>query len=266
MQADKKERAQAIQGLRRTYKLDVLLKLDGMAKSTFYYNLAASRAEDPDAVLKKHIRAIYHKHKGRYGYRRITLCLQAEGIPVNHKKVERIMKELGLKAVVRVVKYRSYKGDIGQAAPNLLERNFKAEQPLKKLATDVSQVKIGDRKGYISPVMDMFNGEILTCDVSDRPDLAQTERMLKDLFRVGGDGLEGAILHSDQGWQYQHRSFQDALRAHGPEHVPQRELSGQCHDGKFFWFNEVRIAIFGKLYDDGPVQVGAERVYSVLQQ
>jgi hypothetical protein len=78
MQADKKERAKAIQGLRRTYKLGVLLKLDGMAKSTFYYNLAASRAEDPDAVLKKRIRSIYHKHKGRYGYRRITLCLQAE--------------------------------------------------------------------------------------------------------------------------------------------------------------------------------------------
>ena len=65
MQADKKERAKAIQGLRRTYKLGVLLKLDGMAKSTFYYNLAASRAEDPDAILKKRIRAIYHKHKGR---------------------------------------------------------------------------------------------------------------------------------------------------------------------------------------------------------
>ena len=239
MQADKKERAKAIQGLRRTYKLGVLLKLDGMAKSTFYYNLAASRAKDPDAVLKKRIRAIYHKHKGRYGYRRITLCLQAEGIPVNHKKVERIMKELGLKAVVRVVKYRSYKGDIGQVAPNLLERDFKAERPLKKLATDVSQVKIGDRKGYISPVMDMFNGEILTCDVSDRPDLAQTERMLKDLFRVGGDGLEGAILHSDQGWQYQHRNFQDALRAH---HMAQSmSRKGNCLD------NAMMESFFGSM-------------------
>ena len=171
------------------------------------------------------------------------------------------MKELGLKAVVRVVKYRSYKGDIGQVAPNLLERNFKAERPLKKLATDVSQVKIGDRKGYISPVMDMFNGEILTCDVSDRPDLAQTERMLKDLFRRGDPPFRPRLaVPASQ------LPRCPSGPSHGPEHVPQRELPGQCHDGKLFWFNEVRIAIFGKLYDDGPVQIGAERVYPVLQQ
>ena len=239
MQADKKERAKAIQGLRRTYRLDVLLKLNGMAKSTFYYNLAVSRKDDPDAVLKKRIRAIYHKHKGRYGYRRITLCLQSEGFLVNHKKVERIMKELGLKAVVRVVKYRSYKGDIGKVAPNLLERDFKADRPMRKLATDVTQVKIGDRKGYISPVLDMFNGEILTCDVSDRPDLAQTERMLKSLFKIGGDGLEGAILHSDQGWQYQHRNFQDAL---GEHHITQSmSRKGNCLD------NAMMESFFGSM-------------------
>ena len=239
MQADKKERAKAIQGLRRTYRLDVLLKLNGMAKSTFYYNLAAGRKEDPDAILKKRIQAIYHKNKGRYGYRRITLCLQSEGILVNHKKVERIMRELGLKAIVRMVKYRSYKGDIGKVAPNLLERDFKAEQPLQKLATDVSLVKIGDRKGYISPVMDMFNGEILTCDISDHPDLAQTERMLKSLFRVGGDALEGAILHSDQGWQYQHRNFQDALQKH---HIVQSmSRKGNCLD------NAMMESFFGSM-------------------
>ena len=239
MQADKKERAKAIQGLRRTYKLDVLLKLNGMAKSTFYYNLSVSRKDDPDAVLKKRIRAIYHKHKGRYGYRRITLCLQAEGFLVNHKKVERIMKELGLKAVVRVVKYRSYKGGIGKVAPNLLERDFKADRPMRKLATDVTQVKIGDRKGYISPVLDMYNGEILTCDVSDHPDLAQTERMLKSLFRVGGDGLEGAILHSDQGWQYQHQNFQNALSEH---HIVQSmSRKGNCLD------NAMMESFFGSM-------------------
>ena len=228
MQANKKERAEAIQRLRLKYELDVLLEMDGMARSTFYYNLSAIRKGDPDEALKERIRELYHKHKGRYGYRRITLCLQSEGLTINHKKVERIMKELGLKAVVRVVKYRSYKGEIGKVAPNLLERDFKAEQPFKKLATDITQVKIGETKTYISPILDMYNGEIITCDVSDSPNLDQMERMLRNLFRIGGDHLEGAILHSDQGWQYQHINFQNALKKHQMKQSMSRK--GNCLD------------------------------------
>jgi len=228
MQSNKKERAQAIQGLRREYGLDTLLELDGMARSTFYYSLAASQRPDPDAGLRKRIFDIYHKHKGRYGYRRITLSLHNEGCDINHKKVERIMKELGLKAVVKVIKYHSYKGVVGKVAPNLLGGDFKADAPLKKLTTDISQVKIGEVKCYISPVVDMFNGEVLTCDVSNSPDLSQISRMLNQLFRIGGDGLDGAILHSDQGWQYQHYSFQTALEKHNIRQSMSRK--GNCFD------------------------------------
>lgn len=239
MQANNKERAKAIQELRRLYQLEVLLELNRMAKSTFYYNLEASRKKDPDAILKERIQDIYHIHKGRYGYRRITLSLKNEGFLVNHKKVERIMRELGLKASIRVVKYRSYKGVVGKVAANLLERNFKAEEPLKKLATDVSQVTIRGRKSYISPVMDMFNGEILTFDISDRPDLAQMERMLKKLFKVGGDRLAGAVLHSDQGWQYQHIFFQNALKKYDITQSMSRK--GNCLD------NAMMESFFGSM-------------------
>ena len=199
MQANKKERAEAIQGLRPTYGLDALLKLEGlgMARSTFYYNLAAIRRGDPDAVLKKRVYEIYHKHKGRYGYRRITLALQAEGMVVNHKKVERIMKEMGLKAVIRVVKYHSYKGTVGKIASNLVDRDFKTDRPLKKLATDVSQVKIG------------------------------------------GERIEGAILHSDQGWQYQNSVFVQALEKHGIKQSMSRK--GNCLD------NAMMESFFGSM-------------------
>lgn len=228
MQANKKERAEAIQRLRPKYGLGALLELDGMARSTFYYNLSSIRKGDPDEALRERVRELYHKHKGRYGYRRITLCLQLEGIPVNHKKVERIMRGLGLKAVVRVVKYRSYKGEIGKVAPNLLERDFRAERPLRKLATDITQVKIGSEKTYVSPILDMYNGEIIACDVADSPNLEQTDRMLRNLFRIGGDALEGAVLHSDQGWQYQHVNFQKALSAH--HMIQSMSRKGNCLD------------------------------------
>ncbi|MBR5677201.1 MAG: IS3 family transposase [Paludibacteraceae bacterium] len=239
MQANKKERAEAIQGLRRTYRLDVLLELEGMAKSTFYYNLAAGRKSDPDAVLKKRIYQLYHKHKGRYGYRRITLSLRAEGIVVNHKKVERIMRDLGLKSTVRVVKYHSYKGEVGKVAPNLLERDFKADQPMKKLTTDISQVKIGTVKCFVSPVLDMYNGEIVAYDVSRRADLAQIRRMLKRLFRVGTTSIEGAILHSDQGWQYQNSVFVQALETHGIKQSMSKK--GNCLD------NAMMESFFGSM-------------------
>lgn len=239
MQANKKERAQAIQGLRLTYRLDVLLRLDGMAKSTFYYNLSSIRRGDPDAMLKQRIKNIYHKHKGRYGYRRITFALQSEGIVVNHKKVERIMKEMGLKAVIRVVRYHSYKGDVGKIAPDILKRDFRADRPLKKLTTDVSQAKIGNIKCYISPVMDMFNGEILACDISRRPDLAQIRRMLNKLFRIGKNRLDGAILHSDQGWQYQNKVFVQALERLGIKQSMSRK--GNCLD------NAMMESFFGSM-------------------
>ena len=228
MQANNRERAEAIQELRQAYRLEELLELEGMARSTFYYNLATLRRGDADELLKKKIHDTYHLHKGRYGYRRITLSLRQEGIHVNHKKVERIMRELGLKATIRVTKYRSYKGQVGKVAPNLIERNFVAERPLEKLTTDISQVKIGDVKCYISPVIDMFNGEVLAIDISRRPDLCQIERMLKDLFKNREFQTFGTILHSDQGWQYQHFSFIDALQKKGI--IQSMSRKGNCYD------------------------------------
>lgn len=228
MQANNRERAEAIQELRQAYGLEELLELEGMARSTFYYNITALRKGDPDAALKKKIYDTFHLHRGRYGYRRITLSLRQDGIHVNHKKVERIMRELGLKSTIRVTKYRSYKGQIGKVAPNVIERDFAAERPLEKLTTDISQVKIGDAKCYISPVIDMFNGEVLAMDVSRRPDLNQIERMLGELFRNRDFRASGTILHSDQGWQYQHFSFVDSLKKKGITQSMSRK--GNCYD------------------------------------
>ena len=113
---------------------------------------------DKYAEAKEEITSIYHRNKGRYGYRRITAALRNSGIHLNHKTVQRLLKELGLVCRVRVRKYRSYKGEVGRIAPNLLNRNFHAEKPNQKWVTDVTEFSLFGQKLYLSPVLDLHNG------------------------------------------------------------------------------------------------------------
>lgn len=99
-----------------------------MSRSTWYHNINALKRVDRHADLKAKISEIYHYHKGRYGYRRITLSLRKQGLPVNHKTVQRLMAELSLRSLIRVKKYRSWKGETGRAAPNILSRDFGASK------------------------------------------------------------------------------------------------------------------------------------------
>lgn len=126
--------------LRHKYDLDVLLNHIDMARSSFYYHQKQNELPDKYKVIKELIKAIYHRHKGRYGYRRITDELQNKGTIINHKTVFRLMKVLGLKSIIRVKKYKSYKGEQGKIVPNLLARNFKAETPNQKWATDITEL------------------------------------------------------------------------------------------------------------------------------
>jgi len=182
-----------------------------MARSTFYYYLNQLDQVDKQARLKAQVITIYHQHKGRYGYRRITATLQQTGEQINHKRVLRIMREYGLKSRVRIKKYRSYKGQQGKIARNLLKRNFKALQPNRKWVTDVTEFSVGGKKLYLSPILDLYNGEIVSYNLSERPTFDQTMDMLKKAF-ARLPLKTRLILHSDQGWQYQMKQYQAALR------------------------------------------------------
>lgn len=172
-----------------------------MARSVFYYHL--KRLEEPDkyAVEKEEIKSIFHEHKGRYGYRRITWEMRNRGYVINHKTVQRLMTEMHIKCKMRKVSYRSYKGEVGSLAPNIIGRNFVATEPNRKWATDVTQINIGATKLYLSPILDMFNGEIISHNISNSPNLEQIYDMLDKAFDKC-DNLDGLVLHSDQGWQY----------------------------------------------------------------
>lgn len=198
-----------------------------MARSTFYHRLARAREPDKHAALRRRILTLFHTHKGRYGYRRITLALHNEGYWVNHKRVERIMREVGIKSAQRKVRYRSYKGEVGRIAPNLLQREFATDVPNRKWATDVTQVNIEGRKCYLSPVLDMYNGEIISYTISEHPDLKLVTEMLgKALAKV--TNTKGLMLHSDQGWHYQHAMYRRMLEESGV--VQSMSRKGNCLD------------------------------------
>lgn len=167
-------------------------------------------------MVKEQIVIIFNENKKRYGYRRITKELHNNDICVNHKTVRKLMKQLGLVCQVRAKrKYSSYKGEVGEVAPNLLERHFKTNQPNRKWVTDVTEFKVNDQKLYLSPILDLFNGEVVSYNLSRHPNFKQITDMLEGAFQKLPDKVDNLILHSDQGWQYQMKSYQNLLKAKG---------------------------------------------------
>lgn len=182
---------------------------------------------DKYETIKELIKSIYYKHKGRYGYRRITDELNNRGIIINHKTVLRLMKVLGLKSMIRIKKYNSYKGEQGKIAPNILERNFKATAPNQKWATDITEFNVSGKKLYLSPIIDLFNQEIISYELTERPMFNQVTMMLKKAFKRIPDNIN-LILHSDQGWQYQMKQYQFLLKEKGITQSMSRK--GNCLD------------------------------------
>ena len=217
----------AIQELRQEHPLVMLLEIAQLPRATFYYHLKAQSRGDKYAVIKEEITAIYHEHKGRYGYRRITTELSKRGISINHKTVQRLMKEIGIQCRVRMKKYRSYKGEVGKVAPNHLKRNFYAEMPNQKWVTDVTEFHLFGQKLYLSPILDLCSRNIVSYTISEHPVLSMVTSMLKQAFDTIPDGT-GLILHSDQGWQYQHKQYQRMLEQKGI--IQSMSNKGNCLD------------------------------------
>ncbi|HJD09066.1 MAG TPA: IS3 family transposase [Candidatus Ligilactobacillus faecavium] len=208
-------KAKVIEQLRCQFPLSALLKAAKMSRSTFYYQRSHEKDRRNKDVMFQ-IKKIFNKHHGNYGYRRITCVLRHNGIIINHKKVKRLMKVMGLfgKVIRKRNRYSSYKGTIGKIADNKVKRQFSASQPKTKCYTDVTKFKLNSgEKVYLSPILDGYNEEIITYDVSTSPTLHQTFKMLNQLDRYGS--LNGMILHSGQGWQYQHSAYQSFLKGHG---------------------------------------------------
>ena len=224
--------------LRQEFKVTLLIDIAGIPRSTYYYHIKHRTDEDKYKKVKEEISNIFLENKGRYGYRRITKELHNRNYVINHKTVMRLMKELGLVCKVRMKKYHSYKGEAGKIAPNLLDRDFNAEKPNEKWVTDVTEFSLFGQKLYLSPIPDLYSGDIVSYTIYDRPVLSMVTEMLKPAFQKIPDGTD-LILHSDQGWQYQHKHYQKMLKDKGIRQSMSRK--GNCLD------NAVMENFFGLL-------------------
>lgn len=213
--------------LRCDFPLDGLLKLVGLPRSTYYHQLKRMAVGDKFAPLKELIQIIQAKHKGRYGYRRITASLRNAGQLVNSKVVRRLMAQLDLKCTVRIKKYKSYRGQPGRIVANKMERRFTAKQPNEKWVTDVTEFKVAGQKLYLSPVLDLYNGEIVAYQVDTSPHYELVSKMLEQALEQLPSGAT-PMLHSDQGWQYQYYKYRNRLEEMGLDQSMSRK--GNCLD------------------------------------
>ena len=239
------------------FPLDILLNIIKLARSTYYYQLKQLDKSDKNHDIKDEIQAIFTEHKGNYGYRRMTLELRNRGYIVNHKKVQRLMRVLGLSARIRRKrKYSSYQGEIGKKADNLIQRQFEASKPMEKCYTDVTEFAIpaSSQKLYLSPVLDGFNSEIIAYNLSTSPNLIQVKDMLEQTFTE--EHYENTILHSDQGWQYQHNFYHLFLESKGIQ--PSMSRKGNSPD------NGMMESFFGILKSE--MFYGYEKTFKSLNQ
>lgn len=207
--------------------MKLLVKIAQIPRSTYYDLTGKMNQPDPDRKWKRRIRVIYEAHEKRYGYRQITDTLKAKGYGINHKKVLRLMQELGIKSHVRPKKYHSYKGKVGRTAENHLNREFKAKKPNQKWVTDITEIKLFGEKLYLSPVLDLFNGEIVSYNIGSSQVYSLVRDMLDEAFNHVSKG-DDLLLHSDQGWHYQMKEYQDSLKEHNITQSMSRK--GNCHD------------------------------------
>jgi putative transposase len=225
--------------LRQTHALALLLEAAELSRSTFYYqNHVLAHPGQDEANLRERIRAIYDQSQGRYGYRTVTLELANQGQPTNHKRVQRLMTEMGLKSRVRVKRYKAFKGAANVVVDNHLNREFHAEQPNQKWVTDVTEFKVQGMKLYLSPIMDLYNGEIVAYQIKRRPVFDLVGQMLDEAIKKLLPE-DQPMIHSDQGWHYQHENYRHTLEKHSLKQSMSRR--GNCLD------NAAMESFFGTL-------------------
>jgi putative transposase len=172
------------------------------------------------------IRTAFTRAKGRYGHRRIHREVGKTGRRVAKKTVLKRMRQLGLRCQVRGKKrFTTYRGEIGKTAPNGLNRGFTATAPNQKWVTDVTELRVGEEKRYLSPVMDLFDRQIIAYTVGPSPNLELATSALRAALATLTPA-EQPLVHSDQGFQYQHRAWRRLLAEAGA--TPSMSRKGNC--------------------------------------
>lgn len=208
------QKHQVVDELRHRHTIQELCSYLRISRSGYYRYIQRKNRPDRDAELKNRIQAIYKQREGIYGYRRIQAELERQyGLLVNHKRVFRIMRELGLKSKIRKKRYQ-VQGYVpptcGRTAENLLNRDFSATAPNQKWVTDVTYIHVGQKRMFLSVIMDLFNNEIVAYQISERNDNPLVMKTVRKAVQKRKD-VYGTILHSDRGFQYTSHKYHDTL-------------------------------------------------------
>jgi putative transposase len=223
-----RQKYRTIEQATQWYGVAELCKLFKVSRSGYYAYLKR-KTEDRDKELRNTIQTLYAKYDGKYGYRQLQLfLLQEHGLQINHKKVLRLMQELGLRSKIRRKHRCNYTSSAGErVGENLLKRDFQAEKPNQKWVTDVTQYRVADTWLYLSAIKDLFNNEIVAYHMDVRNDNQLVLSTFKKAFEKHKD-VTGLIVHSDQGFQYTSHAYHDML----PQVSAQISMSrrGNCYD------------------------------------
>ncbi len=179
-QLTNREKVFLIDALRNKYKLNELLPVLKLSKSSYCYQVQCIKSKDKYKELRQQIKELFICNKEIYGYRRIHCLLKKDGIIVSEKIVRRIMNEeqLIVKAA-RKRKYNSYKGEITPEVDNIIKRDFSATKPNEKWLTDITEFHIPAGKIYLSPIIDCFDGMVVSCKLA----LPQTPNLQIPCFK-----------------------------------------------------------------------------------
>lgn len=228
-----------IASLKADYPLPMLLSIAGLPRSTFFYHQKRlDRGDDRYAKIKERITTIAEKSRLRYGHRRVRAELVKAGVYVSKKTVLRLMRELGVLSPVRKKKFNSHRGQVGAIAENILKRDFTAAAPNQKWVTDVTEFAVADKKLYLSPIIDLFDRGVLSYTMSTSPNTQLTNESLQHACQGLRPG-QTPLVHTDQGFQYQHVSWAAILADHGGQASMSRR--GNC------WDNAIAENFFGQL-------------------
>lgn len=252
-----------IDALKSFYPLVLLLENLDLVKSSYFYHRSQSNLPDKYADIRVILKDIFIKSRRTYGYRRIHDVLKKQHIVISEKVVRRLMKEENL--IVRSVtkkKYSSYAGEITPAMPNLIQRNFKAEAPNEKWLTDITEFRIPTGKVYLSPIIDCFDGAIVSWTISTQPNAELVNSMFDQALDTLSDNSK-PIVHSDRGAHYRWPGWIERIKTNGltqsmskkgcsPDNSACEGFFGRLKNEFFYGFKWENISIdaFIELLDD----------------
>jgi putative transposase len=198
-----REKTMLIVALKNRYKTPVLLARLGLARSSYFYHRARMKQGDKYLPIRQAMKVAFESNHCCYGYRRLKAYVTRESILISEKVVRRLMKQEAL--IVPKPKrrrYRSYLGEFGPAPENIFNREFQAAAPNEKWLTDITEFHIRAGKVYLSPIIDCFDGLVLSWTIGTRPDADLVNTMLDAAVETIADSEVRPIVHSDRGGHY----------------------------------------------------------------